>query len=62
MFLAAHRFNHTIYGPIALGLIYGLLTYNAKWGMQVCVQGLAHVIWDQFTHEQKYQRRSLWRI
>jgi hypothetical protein len=56
-----HKFLHTIYGPIFLGC-FGAIWSTPKIGAMIGVQGLVHVIWDQLTHEQEYQKRSLWKI
>jgi len=50
--LKLHQFSHTIYLPV--------LTLFIGW--RLCLHCLVHVIWDQYTHQESWQKRSLWKI
>jgi hypothetical protein len=47
--LRLHRFSHTIYFPVLM----------LMFGWKPALQSLVHVIWDQWTHQEIWQRRSL---
>lgn len=51
--LKLHQSLHTIYAPVIIGLLCGWNPF---------IQCLVHVVWDQLTHKEKWQRKSLWKI
>src|ERR1700752_1562771 len=53
LFLKMHQLFHTIYLPVIV---------IALFGWQAGLQCLVHIAWDQVTHREGWQRKSLWRV
>jgi len=56
------NFLHTVYVPLLLILTSFVFDIHVLYIWRFVLQYTVHIIWDQFTHELEWQKRSLWRI
>lgn len=56
------NFLHTIYVPVLILITAMFFDLRVLHIWMYVLQYTVHIVWDQFTHELEWQKRSLWRI